>query len=186
MFLRVIILIFMAVITFSTNASEIGGVKIDGGGIYLNDRLLNENIIKASTYSYRVFEENEDGELKIIRYTFLSSTNQSCIFNMRIQDESIFIDNVICANSIYDDKINEYKLHMYAFFYNGLDVKEFGELPPYEYLTSEFNFESEEFVNVPVMSKDGKLNERKLTCSMKIRLLDSGYIDFYIETAKCK
>ncbi|MCG2838991.1 hypothetical protein L6J37_19340 [Photobacterium sp. WH77] len=148
-------------------------VNIDAHGLYLDQIMMNENIIKASTYAYRVVEEKADGHLKVVRFTFLSSTNQECLFNMNIVNHSILLNDVICMNSLYDREKEQFNHYLYQYEYNGLNLKTFDELPSEEMFSSMFNHIDHSFWNVPVMDQYGRYKNMTKKCKIKNEVRES-------------
>ncbi|NAW67671.1 hypothetical protein CAG70_05050 [Photobacterium halotolerans] len=160
-------------------------VNIDAHGLYLDQIMMNENIIKASTYAYRVVKEKEDGHLKVVRFTFLSSTNQECLFNMNIVNDSIQLNDVICMNSLYDREQEQLNHYLYQYVYNGLNLKLFDELPPEEMFSSMFNRLDQSFSNVPVMDQHGSYKSMTKKCKIKTEVRKSGFDSFDISSVYC-
>ncbi len=160
-------------------------VSIDAYGLYLDQTMMNENIIKASTYAYRVVKEKEDGHLKVVRFTFLSSTNQECLFNMKIVNNSILLNDVICLNSLYDREKEQLNHYLYQYVYNGLNLKSFDELPPKEMFSSMFNRLDQSFSNVPIMDQYGRYKNMTKKCKIKTEVRESGFYSFDISSAYC-
>lgn len=160
-------------------------VNIDAHGLYLDQIMINENIIKASTYAYRVVEEKADGHLKVVRFTFLSSTNQECLFNMKIVNNSILLNDVICLNSLYDREKEQFNRYLYQYEYNGLNLKTFDELPSEEMFSSIFNRLEQSFSNVPVMDQHGSYKSMIKKCKIKSEVRESGNDNFDIGSAHC-
>ncbi|MEI8593821.1 hypothetical protein [Photobacterium sp. Hal280] len=160
-------------------------VNIDAYGLYLDQIMMNENIIKASTYAYRVVEEKADGHLKVVRFTFLSSTNQECLFNMNIVNHSILLNDVICMNSLYDREKEQFNHYLYQYEYNGLNLKKFDELPSEEMFSSMFNRLDQSFSNVPVMDQHGSYKSMTKKCKIKTEVRKSGFDSFDISSVYC-
>ncbi|QUJ69385.1 hypothetical protein KDD30_21710 (plasmid) [Photobacterium sp. GJ3] len=160
-------------------------VSIDADGLYLDQTIMNENIIKASTYAYQVAEEKADGHLKVVRYTFLSSTNQECLFNMNIVNNSIQLNDVICLNSLYDREKEQLNYYLYQYDYHGLNLKAFDELPSEEIFSSKFNRLEQSFSNVPVMDQHGSDKSLTRKCKIKTEVRKSGFDSFDISSVYC-
>ncbi len=160
-------------------------VNIDAHGLYLDQNMMNENIIKASTYAYRVVEEKADGHLKVVRFTFLSSTNQECLFNMNIVNDSIQLNDAICLNLLYDREKEQLNHYLYQYEYNGTNLKAFDELPSEEMFSSMFNHIDHSFWNVPVMDQYGRYKNMTKKCKIKTEVRKSGFDSFDISSVYC-
>lgn len=179
MFKKIILIVFF-IFSICSTAGEVDlnnkvsmEVVISENGLVV-DGILYDQFRSATTYSWRMVGEDSEGNtIRLIRDTYLNSSDESCLVKLVIKDKILVLDKVYCFDNVFSISSRRFTPYMYIYDYNMLGVKAYdgGEFKP-EYVSKySFNKKYIKFSDVPVLTNN-TLNEGTEKCRVMGQAFD--------------
>ncbi|WP_330960242.1 hypothetical protein [Photobacterium sp. 53610] len=161
-------------------------VEIREDGFFIDGKLVNENIRKTMTAMFYILSQEESGPIILERDVMLSSSRESCIYQIVPGKAQYLMDVIICTDSSWSINDQRFNSYMYAYQFTDFPIESFDDLMHRRYESPHQEQSGySQFQKVPVLSEQGLILSYLERCVLPSKSYSEGLMSFEMEELKC-